>query len=232
MTFTIKDSQLSVKKIFKKKLDLSVLSSPFNKLKPIKILSDWDDTFICSGGLFGNVDTRYPKDLAYPGVSSFYRELAPNECHPKRYGNLIFISARPEVTRQQITARFDYYFQTGVIHTKPMILYGNMKSMTGVPLKNFNEIAKKKFKNFKKYVKLYPEYDFIFVGDNGQADALVGELMLQSKYSKHIKGVFIQKVKSRKIFGEKLESSTEWKQIYFFDNYVDAATRAYQQKID
>jgi phosphatidate phosphatase APP1 len=166
------------KKLFKEKLEKS---SAFIKERPIKIISDVDDTFVCSGGTFGNVDTRYPREVIYPGVTSFYKELAPNDNPPKRYGNLIFISARPEVTRQQVNARFKYYFQTGTIHTLPMILFGDFKSMKGVPLKNFSQIAAKKYKNFCKYAKLYPENNFVFVGDNGQGDFDTGELMLKIK---------------------------------------------------
>jgi len=41
-----------------------------------KILSDVDDTLMCSAGSFpSGVDGRYPKHAIYPGVLAFYREL-------------------------------------------------------------------------------------------------------------------------------------------------------------
>jgi len=110
-----------------------------------------------------------------------------------------------------------------------MILFGNMMSMTGVPLGNFGQIGDKKFKNFKRYVKLYPEYNFVFLGDSGQGDAYAAVKMLKSKYANRIKAVFIHKVKNSKIFGE--GEIQEWRQINFFDNYVEAANRAFQRKL-
>ena len=35
----------------------------------------------------------------------------------------------------------------------------------------------KKAQNFKDYYSLYPEYTFVFIGDNGQGDVVAAELM-------------------------------------------------------
>jgi phosphatidate phosphatase APP1 len=215
------------KKLFKEKLEKS---SAFIKERRLKILSDVDDTFVCSGGTLGNVDGRYPKEVIYPGVTSFYKELAPNDDPPKRYGNLIFISARPEVTRQQVNARFADYYQTGTLHTLPLILFGDIMSMRGVPLKNYSKIAEKKFKNFCKYAKLYPEYNFVFVGDNGQGDFETGELMLKSKYAARIKGVFIHRVHPKRKRGDS-PTVVAGRQIHYFENYIEAATKAFHQNL-
>jgi len=40
-------------------------------------------------------------------------------------------------------------------------------------------LAQTKFASFEQYVSLYPEYTFIFIGDNGQGDVRAGELMCQ-----------------------------------------------------
>ena len=32
----------------------------------------------------------------------------------------------------------------------------------------------------KRYARLYQEYDFIFLGDNGQGDLLAGQLMMEA----------------------------------------------------
>eukprot|EP01127_Copromyxa_protea_P024544 TRINITY_DN9731_c0_g1_i1.p1 TRINITY_DN9731_c0_g1~~TRINITY_DN9731_c0_g1_i1.p1 ORF type:complete len:842 (-),score=151.64 TRINITY_DN9731_c0_g1_i1:40-2565(-) len=41
-----------------------------------KILSDVDDTLLCSGGHFpAGCDTKFPKGVVYPGAFAFYREL-------------------------------------------------------------------------------------------------------------------------------------------------------------
>ena len=41
-------------------------------------------------------------------------------------------------------------------------------------------LAVKKFENFSEYVDLYPEYQCIFVGDNGQGDVRCAEMVMDS----------------------------------------------------
>lgn len=56
-------------------------------------------------------------------------------------------------------------------------------------------MANKKILNFEQYVKLYPEYTFVFIGDNGQADVSVGEYML-TNMNERMDLVLIHKVTS------------------------------------
>jgi phosphatidate phosphatase APP1 len=51
----------------------------------------------------------------------------------------------------------------------------------------------KKFQNFQEYVTLYPEYSFVFIGDNGQGDLDAAKLMMHH-YRGRVKAVFIQRV--------------------------------------
>ncbi|KAF4742428.1 hypothetical protein FOZ63_000654, partial [Perkinsus olseni] len=74
-----------------------------------KVLSDVDDTLVCSGGMHpAGCDTDYPRKTVYPGVGAFYRELDLGVAHPEPWpssandsynilGNLVFLSARPHV---------------------------------------------------------------------------------------------------------------------------------------
>lgn len=43
-----------------------------------------------------------------------------------------------------------------------------------------------KYHSFMEYVQLYPEYDFIFIGDNGQGDAMCADRVIEKSgvYSK------------------------------------------------
>lgn len=36
-----------------------------------------------------------------------------------------------------------------------------------------------KYHSFMEYVQLYPEYDFIFLGDNGQGDAMCADRVIE-----------------------------------------------------
>jgi hypothetical protein len=69
-----------------------------------KILSDVDDTLLCSyGPTIAGIDQSYPKKVLYPGVLAFYRELdlgtAGEEVWDSKTnsGNLVFLSARPHI---------------------------------------------------------------------------------------------------------------------------------------
>ena len=42
------------------------------------------------------------------------------------------------------------------------------------------KIALKKFSNFREYKAIHPNYQFAFVGDNGQGDHIAGEMMLRT----------------------------------------------------
>ena len=66
-----------------------------------KVLSDLDDTLLCSGGHYpAGLDKRWPRKAIYPGVLAFYRELdlgTDEGDFRSRLGNLVFLSARPHV---------------------------------------------------------------------------------------------------------------------------------------
>jgi len=209
--------------------------------RPIKILSDIDDTFLSSGGSFGNVDSRYPKEVLYPAVTTFLKELDLG-CNSEegvwdqgRHGNLAFLSARPhvEATKQPELMTYDKFamiFESGKLHTFPTLLLGNFKGLTGAINKNFQEMVRKKFKNFEQYLMLYPEYDFVFIGDNGQGDAAVGEKMIK-EYPQRMRAVFIHKVleNEKKTYG--YSDSPDWKKMLWFTNYVEAAILAFKYKL-
>lgn len=161
-----------------------------------KILSDVDDTLCCSGGMYpAGIDKRYPKKTVYPGVLAFYRELdlGPNDLEewPEgRIGNLVFLSARPHVykdmSEKRNFAKFELLRANSSdgrkgMHTMPSLLPGDLSS-GGQYLftDDFEPLAQKKFENFRQYVSIYPEYQHIFVCDNGQGDVRAGELMFDN----------------------------------------------------
>ena len=160
-----------------------------------KILSDVDDTLSCSGGSYpAGVDRRFGKKVVYPGVLAFYRELdlgikGPEEWPDSRVGNLVFLSARPHVYKdvsEKINfAKFEK-LRVDVdgrkrMHTVPSLLAGDIASGTEYMMTNDMEpLALKKYDNFQRYVSIYPEYEHIFVCDNGQGDVRAGEMMFDA----------------------------------------------------
>jgi hypothetical protein len=158
-----------------------------------KILSDVDDTLLSSGGSYpAGIDKRFMKKVVYPGVLAFYRELdlgtrGPEEWPENRVGNLVFLSARPHVYKDMSEKsnfkKFEKMRMTGEdgrkgMHTVPSLLAGDLVSGSQyIATNDFEPLSRKKFDNFKRYVAIYPEYQHIFVCDNGQGDVKAAEMM-------------------------------------------------------
>jgi len=212
-----------------------------------KVLSDVDDTFICSGGHWpAGIDGRMQKGSVYPGASAFMRQLdqsfgmwseSLNWTGGKKLGNIAFLSARPHVYKgfaeKKTLGHFAQLRDEGKIHCMPTMLCGSLDSGLKFMWKDELEpMAQKKFSNFAEYVQLYPEYTFVFVGDNGQGDLRAALLMLED-YCELVEAVFIhvvQPIKSTYGYSlfEKLEAAKRAK-ICFFQNYAEAATDAFER---
>ena len=69
-------------------------------------------------------------------------------------------------------AKFAHLLQAKRLHTMPTLLTGDLKTGGEMMLRGDMEpLAQKKAQNFLEFQALYPEFDFVFVGDNGQGDA-------------------------------------------------------------
>ena len=179
-----------------------------------KVLSDIDDTFLANWK-----DTRYPSKTVYPGVLQFYRELdrGPGSI-PGREGDLTFISARPRDPLGYIEDRTLATLREHGVGPAVM-LSGAFTHLLG----NAN-IAAMKFENFSRYVRLYPEYGFVFTGDSGQGDVAFGEQILAA-HPEEVRAVFIHDVVDTP---EPVRQTWRSKRIFFFDTYVGAAVEAFE----
>jgi hypothetical protein len=177
----------------------------------LHILSDIDDTVICNWK-----DVRYPKKTLYPGVVAFYEELSGPSSPAKL--SLTFLSARPG-DRTGIVERktLESLEKLGLIGAT--MLAGALSSALGNA-----RIAAKKLDNFLEYASVYPERDFVFVGDSGQGDVVFGEAMLERSTSAHT--VFIHDVVSTP---EGRRDDLRKKNVHLFDSYVGAAAIARQR---
>ena len=113
------------------------------------MLSDIDDTLVCSGGHYpAGMDRRWPRKAVYPGVLALYRELdlglnggdgdgddqrtfTPGS-PSSRLGNLVFLSARPHVfsdlAERSSYAKFTHLLQSRRLHAMPTMLTGDLKT--------------------------------------------------------------------------------------------------------
>jgi hypothetical protein len=195
-------------------LDHFRAEAPTDSVREVKVLSDLDDTFYANWK-----DDRYPKKTVYPGVLSFYAELDSGPTGDGRMGDLAFVTARPR-DRPGIIERLthDMLRERGLADAT--VLAGSF-----FKLLSHDSMADKKVANFVDYVALFPEYDFVFVGDSGQGDATFGKRMYEQAADR-VKGVFIHDV-----MATSAEERERWatERVSFFDTYIGAGCMAFKQ---
>jgi hypothetical protein len=227
------------------------------KLAWRKILADIDDTIVCSGNSWpAGMDTRFPKHVYYPGVFAFIRELdfgSNPESAQERSDNLALTSARPHVghdgndlSEDKIYSKFNDLKTEGRIDTVPTVLPGDLTSGAEFMAKEiqgekekFKSLAEKKFGNIKGYMcDLYPEYKFVFIGDNGQGDLRAIELIandsrLKKNFTRGYIHVVQPLVNAYSVLNTNYPNPTAgtsesmYPNICFFTNYIEAALDAY-----
>lgn len=177
-----------------------------------KILCDIDDTVVASIH-----DRRYPRGTVYPGILAFLDALdrGPDN-EPYSMGDLTFVTARPG----------DAF---GVIenHTRASLRRAGIADhsvLTGSLINLFTHdlMAGRKIANIEHYHALFPEYSLVFIGDSGQGDIHVGELLWE-RFSHVVDLIVIHDVVG-------LPSSTRDRlrrhRIHVVDTYVGAAGHA------
>lgn len=161
----------------------------------IKLLTDVDDT------LFANlIDKRYPKGVFYPGLSAFQQAIVREPFTPPGLP-ITLLSARPnplagvleemslEGLREKSAGRLLPSGLSGdvgssLLGTLQTWLRANSGRLGGyVPSEEEDEIGLVKWRNFRRFSAIYPDYRYVFCGDSGQADALTAQLMLEADIS-------------------------------------------------
>ncbi len=178
----------------------------------LKPLSDIDDTFYSS-----LKDTRYPGNTVYPGVLAFYDELDKGVTEDV-LGDLTFLTARPDEATGTVKSRTHTTLRENGVK-EAAVLLGSLAGLI-----NNEAMARKKMENFQEYLQIYPEYDFSWVGDSGQGDALLGERMLKD-HADRVKGVFIHNVTE---LSDAEKASLREKGVRVFDTYLGAGLEAYE----
>eukprot|EP01038_Epipyxis_sp_PR26KG_P004474 gene4474-6325_t len=225
-----------------------------NKYAWKKIVSDVDDTLSCSGGSWpAGIDTSYPKKAVYPGILSFYRELdlgtsGNDEWDNTRIGNLALLSARPHIykdfSENATYNKIEKLRTERGLYTCPTLLAGSLDTGSKFVVNgDFNPIATKKFENYVEYFALYPEFNCIFIGDNGQGDVRTAEMILDSPdHRDQLSRVYIHQVKPLHQTYTKYEKTRQRQSfnntktspktsIFYFNTYIEAAIDAYNNKL-
>ncbi|GMI00305.1 hypothetical protein TrVE_jg1835 [Triparma verrucosa] len=125
--------------------------------------------------------------------------------------NLVFLSARPhlykELTEQKSYRRFRHFVSDGLLHKMPTLLPGKLFPGTKAFLlspfiksRSWRWVGDLKFASFRSYSQIYPEYDYVFIGDNGQGDLYASELMEEYANSTgdcDLRAVYIHQVQEK-----------------------------------
>ncbi|CAE7569886.1 unnamed protein product [Symbiodinium sp. CCMP2592] len=159
----------------------------------IKVLSDIDDTLLCSGGKFpAGCDDRIPQHMVYPGCAALFKALDRDWSPDVASCNLVFLSARPhlykDLAENKSFHKFKELYSTGQLHCVPSLLPGSLALGLFAVAKAFfiqahgwRDVGERKAECYWKFKALYEEYDFVLFGDNGQGDLLTGQLIRQQE---------------------------------------------------
>jgi hypothetical protein len=180
----------------------------------LKVMSDIDDTLYASRS-----DTRFPRYTIYPGIRAFFDALDRGICSEDDCGDLIFLTARPNGPQGTWEGRSHALIRR--LGIRAAILSGTL-----LGLLSHRRMAAVKLKNFERFKQLYPEYNFVFLGDSGQGDMLVGRDMLD-RDSNNVKAIFIHDLGNTKVLSIEKQTALAKKGVYLFKTYVGAAVIAY-----
>jgi len=158
----------------------------------IKVCSDIDDTLYSSGGHFpAGCDKRFPKGVVYPGCLTLFKVLDKSWQPNAPSSNLAFLSARPHVYKSWAEKKsYDFFLglvEEGRLHSIPTMIPGQLglglwAMLTYACVKNvaWSRVGEFKYQTYKRFARLYLEYDFVFCGDDGQGDLWAGQRMTQN----------------------------------------------------
>jgi hypothetical protein len=230
----------------------------------VKVLTDVDDTMLAN-----LVERRYAKGTLYPGVVAFYDALK-QEPFATTQVPITTLSARPNPlvgfaeetslrnVRELTANRLNPSGQSGelkssVIGTAETLTRSSNKSYLKrlsdrMPFKEEEDkIGRVKFANCQQFCAVFPEYQYVFVGDSGQADALTAQLLTNGLMAEGIARpvtTFIHDLREssddlravspafRRLSAEDVvgDPPATRRGVIVFRNYIHAATIAYLQR--
>ena len=185
----------------------SMKTDPENR--KVRILSDIDDTLYASLN-----DPTYLRGTLYPGITVFHEELARQARHlDSDVTDLVLLTARPR-DGLGLVERYTKRALSGQGMDKTVVLSGSLPA-----LRSHLAMAHKKLENFSRYAELYPEFDFVFIGDSGQGDTTLGELLLRN-HPERVRSILIHNLD-----GGTLSSQ----QVTAFQTYLGAANELHRE---
>ena len=208
------------------------------KNKCYHILTDIDDTLFAHrvAGIAGD-DYSWKEKIPYPGIKEFYKQFYETLFDKnKKYTTIL--SATPGFAKNSKLKNKslidiigdDFGFIQG---EESKIKQG--KSLTNWVYSRFdNNDRFEMYGNIKadrceQYSTLFPEFDLIFIGDNGQGDLDAGKKMIDNNCCKY---VFIHKIIDKNgNFKDSIIEEKYQNNIFLFENYLELAVKFKDLKI-
>jgi len=200
------------------------------------IITDIDDTLYPNfNGIIETVgsDKSWNSKKPYPGIKMFYELFYKKMQNPHAsYSSILtgtplfFKKDRLESELIKNIIGTNFGFMHG-FDKKRQVLYALLKGLYERPFYKFavssKEVANAKIAKFKQYIKIFPEYDILFIGDNGQGDLIAGKEMIH--HNRDVR-VFIHNIfrGDKYIFSpeeEIAEQNDSNGRLYFFKNYLE-----------
>lgn len=206
------------------------------KGKIIHILTDIDDTLYPSKSYIlqtSGRDSSWKNKEPYPGIRKFYELFYEFQTNLNaKYSTVLTATPMFLKTTKMEDEKIceiigpNFGFLQGV-EKKRDALQILFAGMTNRPFYHFApsavKIGAEKFKKFRQYCRIFPEYQLFFIGDNGQGDLLAGKMMIQESPDTL---VFIHNIiyEGRFLFTKTDElqhqESTDGR-LFFFKNYLE-----------
>ena len=186
------------------------------------IVTDIDDTLYAHSahGVAGKDESWFQKQ-PYPGIKAFYTEFYTKVPKESQYSTVL--SATPGFLKvfkiNSPNALNDILGEFGFIQgmdRKREVLTAYLRRTA------YSTFGEFKFNRFMQYTNIFPEYKFLFIGDNGQGDVLAGKEMI-ARMPKGKCYVFIHDVYSDGQYESERNGYRPNERIYLFNNYYDLA---------
>lgn len=229
------DGKLALSQAKKVIENIQSISSWFVKAhgKIPHILTDIDDTLFPHRSAFHTIfgqDTKGVNKKPYPGVIQFMKLFKKQHTKNLEVNNKKFIipnyitvlSATPNIGK---ASRFFHPTLKKILGSNYSFLqgaetYNKIRQSVQLSTMSVNNtvVGNKKTQRFEEYHTIFPEYQYIFIGDNGQGDVIAGKKMNKLSSDSMI---FIHNIQVR----DKPKSSlreiqkTSTNRLHFFENY-------------
>jgi hypothetical protein len=188
-------------------------SEAASRPRTLRLISDIDDTVVSSLH-----DARYPRGVGYPAVLALYRAVDRHHL-PRDEGEVVFLTARPDVAFGLVERMtLSRLAELGV--PRACVIFGALRHLLGI-----ERIAEGKHLNFCAYAELYPESDFVLVGDSGQGDVPFFERALASHPSR-VRAAWVHDVVG---LPDDRRGQLAERGVEVFDTYLGAAAGAVQR---